>query len=422
MQVRIRSLQVRPKNGGKACGPLQESRPCSSGSCDRNCKLSKWTPWSACSQACDGGFRDQVRNVAVPARANGQCPKHGGAKRFRREQCNTQKCVGDEVCIAKVDVVVAIDGSGSLTKKGFGVLKNFSMQILKSFRGTSYGHEAASFGVVRFGNGHLEDGVVSDAAVVHALSDDIENVTSSIKKMSFSEGFTNMAQGIMKATALLKASERKDAESILVLVTDGKPSFLRQTEEAVQEFRKIGKLVVVQVKSFPTETDKALMQSFVSSPTRGNYLLIPGKKELKTNFKKYVTKALVQICPRAISPSLEQVHAKSQGYQLLYEGMVCGVWPGPESTLQESPEDCFAHAASLGKWVTFEFTTPDPPLEGATPELPFGAVAMGRCKVFMDECRNYLNYDKVDVFAPPSNESDEGQQDMFMDDEFSMLE
>lgn len=421
VQMRIRSLVVKPKNGGKACEPLQESRPCNSGSCDQSCQLSDWTPWSACSQACGGGFQDKRRKVLTPARAGGSCPKYGDARRFLREPCNSQKCVGDEVCIAKVDVVLAIDGSGSLTQKGFDILKKFTSQLAETFRNTAYGNSAATIGAVHFGNGHLEEGIVSDAEIVHPLTSHFENVTTAVQEMKFSRGFTNMAQGIMKAQKMLKSSPRKDAESIIVLITDGKPSFKRQTNQAVEEFRKMGKLVVIQVKSFPTEADSKLMQSYVSSPTRGNYLMVPGKKALKSDYKNFVTQALVHICPRAVSPSSETVESKSRGFRLLYEGKVCALWPGPNATLQESVEACHAHAASLGEWTTFQFMKPDPPLSAATPELPMGAVPLGKCKVFQKSCDTYLDYAKVDVYAPPSEQGEqEGEQEI--EDEFEMFE
>ena len=30
--------------------------PCNTMSCDRNCKLHRWTKFTMCSQACDGGY------------------------------------------------------------------------------------------------------------------------------------------------------------------------------------------------------------------------------------------------------------------------------------------------------------------------------------------------------------------------------
>merc|ERR1719161_2269216 len=58
---RTRSVMVQPKNGGVACNTASESEPCNTGSCDRNCRLKKWTQWSPCSVACGGGFQERFR-------------------------------------------------------------------------------------------------------------------------------------------------------------------------------------------------------------------------------------------------------------------------------------------------------------------------------------------------------------------------
>jgi hypothetical protein len=73
-QSRTRSVLVQPKNGGVACNTAAESRPCNTGSCDRNCKLKKWTQWSPCSVACGGGMSERWRRVIVPIRGNGKSP------------------------------------------------------------------------------------------------------------------------------------------------------------------------------------------------------------------------------------------------------------------------------------------------------------------------------------------------------------
>lgn len=264
-------------------------------------------------------------------------------------------------------------------------------------------------GAVHFGNGHLkDDGSVSDAEVVHDLSNNIEDVVSSIKASKFGRGLTNMAQGIMKGRQMLKSSQRKDAQSVLILITDGKPTFKYQTRMAVDMFRKIGKLVIVQIKSFPTESDQNLMKSYVSAPSLGNYLLIPGKHALEMGFSKYVIKTAVQVCPNATSPKMEEEEAKANGFRLLYQGKVCAKWPGPEWTEQETPEDCAAHAAGEGKWLAFEFEEANPEFEESfTSESGQPAVAAGKCRVFMEECKEYMDYDLVNVYAPPADEDDE---------------
>merc|ERR1719160_1336001 len=118
-QSRTRNVARKPKNGGASCLPPTETQPCNTGSCDRDCKLKRWTKWSPCSQACsaDGksfGFRETFRHVKIPTRGKGKCPKKESKRRYREVKCNKRLCRGDEKCISRMDLIVAIDSSGSL--------------------------------------------------------------------------------------------------------------------------------------------------------------------------------------------------------------------------------------------------------------------------------------------------------------------
>jgi hypothetical protein len=53
---------------------------------------------------------------------------------FSGRLCNTQRCRGDEECIAFQDLIIAIDGSGSLGTT-FSKLKRMAVLMLKRYRG-----------------------------------------------------------------------------------------------------------------------------------------------------------------------------------------------------------------------------------------------------------------------------------------------
>lgn len=404
MQTRFRSLEVKPNHGGKACESLQESRPCNSGSCDRDCALSDWQPWAACSQACDAGITKRLKTVTLPERAEGTCPAPVHLSRLEQKTCNAQKCHGDEVCVAKLDVVLALDGSGSVTEKGFDILKTFAVQVVKKLKGEAYGAKAVRVSVVHFGNGHLVDGVVSDAELVLPLESNMDAVATAIQGLTWQRGFTNMAQAIMKAHTTLKQSDRMDAHGVLLLITDGFPSFKRQTLSAVKELRKSSSIVVAQVKSFPTSTDQLLMATYASSPKEANYLIIPGKKSLKADYAGHASKLLVKLCPRAESPSAIAAAAQAQGFQLMVENKMCAAIDQGVESAQASLADCAAFAQKQGTWSTFEFHAPPQP-EPNVPQQPYGESlgsepSMGECIVFKEPCAEYEQATGVHVYGP----------------------
>merc|ERR1719262_203346 len=152
----------------------------------------------------------------------------------KRKKCNSQECIGDEICIAKQDLVILLDASGSMRKEGFDAMKAFAANLTSKYQSEYYGAEAMKIGVVLFGNGHLieaPDGsnIISPAIKVQSLTDDLDLVKSKIEGSLFQKGFTNMAQGLVAAKDLLEKGGRKDAQSAVLVLSDGKYSMKYQT-------------------------------------------------------------------------------------------------------------------------------------------------------------------------------------------------
>ena len=57
----------------------------------------------------------------------GKCPKGKSHLRYNIKKCNVHKCQGDEVCIAMQDLVISIDGSGSLRENRFKIMEAFML-------------------------------------------------------------------------------------------------------------------------------------------------------------------------------------------------------------------------------------------------------------------------------------------------------
>jgi len=238
VRSRTRSLLVKPKNGGIACNTAEETEACNTMSCDRDCTLPRrWNNWTPCSVACGGGLQSRVKHVLIPTRGFGKCPKEDSPKRFRERECNTQDCVGDEICVANQDLVIAIDGSGSLREDGFGTLKNYALALVDKFRSEYFGSGAMKVGLIEFGNGIImEDGVtVSPAMNIRPLTSDMSQVKTDIGAMVQKKGFTNMAQAFALAETMYTSAGRKHSQPALLVITDGKPSFQFQTNELVEQ-------------------------------------------------------------------------------------------------------------------------------------------------------------------------------------------
>merc|ERR1719359_1382389 len=120
-------------------------------------------------------------------------------------QCNTFDCTGDEICVAKQDLVLAIDASGSLQEDGFKVIKGFSVKLIEKYKGEYFGYEDMKIGIVQFGNGEImPDGTIAKALNILPLTSDISGeVAPALEGLEFKKGFTNMAQAFTEAENVL---------------------------------------------------------------------------------------------------------------------------------------------------------------------------------------------------------------------------
>jgi len=349
VRSRTRSLVVKPKNGGIACNTAEETEACNTMSCDRDCTLTEWTPWEPCSVACGTGFQNSVKHVIIPTRGFGKCPKEDGPERAREQECNTQPCVGDEICIANQDLIIAVDGSGSVREDGFNSLKNYALDLLSKYHSQYFGAGAMQIGLIEFGNGIImPDGVtVSPAMNVHTITADLNAVKGALEGMVQKKGFTNMAQAFALAETMYTAAGRKGAQSALLVITDGKPSFQFQTNELVQQLDDKG---VQRFFVVVSDNEKTLdtMKKWASMPWETNLLHVPGIAPLDADRGVWAQKALTLFCPMAMSPDLMTTKETAGGFMHVRDGGYCGERGALLSTEVASADGCAALAQGAG--------------------------------------------------------------------------
>jgi len=326
VQGRTRSILMKPANGGESCNTASEERACNTGSCDRDCTLTGWSSWGYCSMACGGGLQERSKRVVIPTRGEGVCPKDHSAERWNERACNTQECVGDEICIAKQDLVISIDGSGSLRETGFVILRNFAAGLIDRYKSKYFGANAMMIGVVLFGNGEvMSDGTVSPAVEVHKLSSDLATVKSKISALTWQKGFTNMAQACALAEKMFLREGRKSAsQSAVMILTDGKPTLLYETNEKLQELKdkavKIFMAPVTQAKG----AEIKLMKEWASQPWQSHMVHVPGLMPLSADPEVFAQKFIATFCPKSMSPSANNNEECGLGFFLLKEKSICG--------------------------------------------------------------------------------------------------
>merc|ERR1719476_301789 len=220
---------------------------CNMGSCATDCAYEEWSDWSDCNPGCEkempswGGFyRTRNRFIKThPTNGGAACASWYSSTRHEYKSCAQKSCYGDEVCQDRLDIVVAIDGSGSLTRLGFDVVKRFAKTFLQKFANTT----DKRWHLVGFGNGVLDNGTVSAAEVLLESQDDVSTVIQAVEGMTWKKGFTNLAQAALAAKPLLSQGNGQH-QPMVVIITDGYPSYYRDTNFAMFELRETARVAI----------------------------------------------------------------------------------------------------------------------------------------------------------------------------------
>jgi hypothetical protein len=225
-------------------------------------------------------------------------------------------------------------------------------------------------GVVYFGNGQLTaqpDGstTIAEAVFVQGLTSDLALVESKIREMNWLRGFTNMAQGFAMADKVLSQGGRAEAQSAVLVISDGKFSMEYQTAEKARELKD--KNVYLYLVAITEVKGKELRKyrRFASYPTETNFVRIPGLQALKYNSDLFTGRVISKFCPDAFSPSSMQMKEEEREYMMIHEmgypSDSCGkwYWHGKGFNL----DSCMAQALE-SEILAFAFGKHGTPMEG----------------------------------------------------------
>jgi hypothetical protein len=283
VEQRSRNTLTQPDNGGEACGAGSDTQDCNVESCDKDCVLSEWTPWGPCSRACATGIQERLKEEISPLEANGICAHHEDATRFEQQTCNDLECPPAPMCVANQDVVLAVDVSGSLRKEGFETMMKFVKDLTSLY---ILGEAKTKIGVLEYSK---------EGKIVAPLQNSMDELTPMLDKISFQRGVTDMAQGLSLSKTILMEG-RKNASSVVILLTDGKPSFKFATTKAAQELRDTGVRVVI-VPIF-TYGDPEFMNELCSDPPEDNVIPINGLDVLANDTMAEAVKIMTATCAK----------------------------------------------------------------------------------------------------------------------------
>jgi len=241
IQTRIRQPLTDAEHGGEPCGDLSEALECNVFACDRPCELDpEWSEWTECSKECDSGITFHSKGVMVPAGPQGSCPEWWEPERMQEAYCNTMDCPQDLVCTAQMDMLVLIDGSGSVNWYGPGFEQERSF-TKKLFELMSFGAEGAKAGVILFS---------WEAELVSPMTTDQAALIDAVDGMVWPHWNTDTAAALVMAKTELTNSGRAEVSkqsTIVFLLTDGNANSMWSTKRAATDLKEVATLYVVVI-------------------------------------------------------------------------------------------------------------------------------------------------------------------------------
>lgn len=241
VRERTRSISVAPQHDGSPCEHTEEEEACNVQSCDADCELGEWSAWSGCSKACGRGALRRTRGVSRGEQGMGTCPSAEHPERLQFTPCNDFNCTrllpADRTllkCISKVDVIVLLDGSGSLGPYGWQQTKLMGRQLVAQLQG---GNNNVRVAVLVFS---------TDMYWLSHLTGETERVAALI------DGFAWPGKSTYTHVALAQAANelqngREDASAVVIVITDGRPQSRSRTRREALRLQRLATVVWVPV-------------------------------------------------------------------------------------------------------------------------------------------------------------------------------
>jgi len=313
VRERMRPVLMEMKYGGEPCEDTEETEGCNAQSCNENCELQDWSNWGSCTQACWKGSERRDRVIHEPARGTGECAEPVGETRLQFRDCNDKTCAefyhttpeGKFLkCGSKVDLIILVDGSGSLGatgwQKSLKMVGNLISNLVGSddkvkvalqiFSGpTTWDAYTRCIGAPGSGPPDIEkDCKIS--WVKHMTNNTLETAKL-VADLKFPDATTLTSMALASAETEL-INGREDASSVVLVITDEKPLSHVRTVAAASKLKEKARIIWVPVgASAPIE----MIEELASLPKHEN--VIPIDDLDKLTWPYFVNKIIAATCP-----------------------------------------------------------------------------------------------------------------------------
>jgi hypothetical protein len=256
-----------------------------------------------------------MKFVKLEPEGAGKCPDEWSLKRLEYKKCAMKRCklpppemksgvvVQHPIpCNKSIDVVMLIDGSGSLGKKGWAAEVQAARYMADAFEQSGKGNIAIILysgprtwgGVKKCTGKNKKPASMAKCGIklVTHFTHDIPKVKKLINEMKWPKGSTLTSLALLTAKSEMALGRRKSKANVIVF-TDGRPLSFRKTFMASREVRKAARLVWV-----PVTKNAPLKQIKRWATRRWQENVVPVKSFKQLASVNTVTHIIADICPK----------------------------------------------------------------------------------------------------------------------------
>jgi hypothetical protein len=261
---RLRDVKRAMRYGGKPCSSTSETKACNAAACEKDCELSDWTEWTACSKDCDGGSRKRNKFVQHPAEGSGKCAGQWDVERLEYKSCNMFRCKVLDVskalpCNRSMDVILLIDACPKSGEEGYAAEIKAANLLVEAFN-----PEKTNFAIIHYcgprtwsgvskctgkSTGTIDTEAVCKVKTAQHFTQDVSKVKNILSGLAYTPGEKLMEMALLSAEAEL-ALGSKELHATVIVFLDGPPLSPRKTLMAAQKLRKKARLVWITVTKF----------------------------------------------------------------------------------------------------------------------------------------------------------------------------
>jgi Mg-chelatase subunit ChlD len=251
-----------------------------------------------------------MKFIEHEAEGAGKCADEWSVKRLQYKNCNMKRCQTLEVskpltCNKSLDIILLIDGSGSLGKGGWEAEIIAAKAFINAFHMAADGN--FNMAVILFSGPRTWSGVskcmgknkqtvsLPDCGIktVTHFTTDLSKVDQLVTGLDWPQGSTLTSLALMTAKAEM-ALGRGDEQTIVVVFTDGRPLSYRKTGLASRTIRKSARLVWVPVTKY---APLKKIKKWATRRWQENVVPVENFDDLKK--PDVITHIIADICPKS---------------------------------------------------------------------------------------------------------------------------